>query len=362
MNTAWATALSVEALRPDHWRVACRLADGREAPAIAYPALCGPIAPGDRLLLNTTAVDLGLGTGGAHFVIANLSGAAGGSAAPGHIVKMRYTPLQTAVLAVEEDASPWRETLREADTLDGMPVVCCELLSQAPAVLAGCGLGAPAPRVALVMTDEAALPAPYSDAIAELRAGGRLAAVLTAGQAFGGDFEAVSVYSGLLAARWAVGAEVAVVSPGPGTVGTGARWGFGGVAQAEALNAVHALGGRAIGVVRASAADPRPRHRGISHHTHTVFTRAALGRFAAAWPAGSGAAFTEDWERLKKGTEGRMEPFEIQGAAEALDALASDAPLLRSMGRGRSEDPLFFEAAAAAGLLARRWARERTEP
>ena len=38
--------------------------DGALAAAIAYPALGGEVRPGDTVLLNTTALDLELGTGG----------------------------------------------------------------------------------------------------------------------------------------------------------------------------------------------------------------------------------------------------------------------------------------------------------
>src|SRR5215813_10171557 len=68
--------------------------------AIAYPSLCGEVRRGDRVLLNTTAVALGLGTGGAHVVIAvegrDPSGLPEDDA---RIMKLRYTPLQTSVRA-----------------------------------------------------------------------------------------------------------------------------------------------------------------------------------------------------------------------------------------------------------------------
>src|SRR6059036_2561254 len=71
------------------------------ATALAYPDLVGAVAPGDGVLLNTTAVELGLGTGGFHLVVA-VDGMAEGSEGPGRVMKARYTPLQTAVQAVEE--------------------------------------------------------------------------------------------------------------------------------------------------------------------------------------------------------------------------------------------------------------------
>jgi len=361
VNTAWATVVRILPQRTGSVRLICRLEDGGEADAVAYTTLSGPIHAGDRVLLNTTAVDLGLGTGGLHFVIANASAPGRRDTRPGHIMKLRYTPLQMPVLAVEEEGSPFHEALRDANSLDGMPVACCELLSQAPAVLAGIRFGGTPPPVAAVVTGEAALPVAFSDLLAELREREALQCIISAGHAFGGDLEAVSLYSGLLAARHAAGAGIAIVTPGPGTVGTGTRWGFGGVAQGEALNAVHALGGRAVGVVRASSGDARTRHRGISHHTRTVFTRIALGRFSAAWPADDDGAWDSEWEDLCLGTVGRMRPFRMAGCGEALDAFEVDGPALRTMGRDRGADALFFEAAAAAGLLARRMLEEGSE-
>ena len=99
---------------------------------------------------------------------------------------------------------------------------------------------------------------------------------MTVGQAFGGDLEAVTLHSGLLAARHVLGADVAVVIQGPGNLGTDTRWGFSGVAAGEAVNAVAALGGRPIGGLRVSEADARARHRGLSHHSSTAYGRVAL--------------------------------------------------------------------------------------
>src|SRR5690606_19372647 len=56
--------------RPGIQRLAVTV-DGRPAggpvPAVCFPQLTGPVAAGHRVLLNTTAVDLGLGSGGFHF-------------------------------------------------------------------------------------------------------------------------------------------------------------------------------------------------------------------------------------------------------------------------------------------------------
>src|SRR5205085_4249578 len=88
--------------------------------------------------------------------------------------------------------------------------------------------------------------------------------------AFGGDYEAVNVTSGLLA----VEADAYVVGPGPGAVGTGSRFGFSGLESAAIIDAVAARGGRPIVCVRWSSTDARPAHRGMSHHTKTVLEEA----------------------------------------------------------------------------------------
>src|SRR3954453_2397815 len=73
--------------------------DGVGRVAVSYPHLVGPLDSGDRVLVNTTARDLGLGTGGVDFIVARLEPESElpVGAEVGHILKLRYTPLQHAV-------------------------------------------------------------------------------------------------------------------------------------------------------------------------------------------------------------------------------------------------------------------------
>src|SRR6266849_5220054 len=147
-------------------------------------------------------------------------------------MKLPYTPLQSAVRHVEED--------RELPaTLAGMAVVCCSVHSQVAPVCAGIGGDV---RVAYLQLAGGALPVSLSDAVRALQA------------------------RGLIAAAVAVGACIE------------------GVAAAEAANAASALGGSPIVAVRASEADARARHRGVSHHTGVVLAL-CLGDVSVAWPA-----------------------------------------------------------------------------
>src|SRR5206468_8896107 len=153
-----------------------------------------------------------------------------------------------------------------------------------PAILAGLRDTRPAARIAYLMSDGGALPIAFSRTVPALRDAGWLAGTVTVGQAYGGDVEAVTVHSGLLAARHVLGADVVVVTQGPGNLGTGTQWGFSGVASGEAVNAASVLGGRPVAALRVSEADPRERHQGISHHSLTAFGRVALARADVAVP------------------------------------------------------------------------------
>ena len=117
------------------------------------------------------------------------------------------------------------------------------------------------------MTDGAGLPLALSDLVAELRDRELVDATVTYGHAFGGDYEAVSIFSALAVARHVAGADVAVVAMGPGIVGTNTRLGFSGMEVGPILDAAVALGGLPIACLRVSFADPRARHHGLSHHS-----------------------------------------------------------------------------------------------
>jgi hypothetical protein len=326
--------------------------NGDSVRALAYPALVGSPRIGDRVLLNVTALEAGLGTGGYALVVAIPDHLPADPDITGHIVKSRYTPLQVMTESADEQGSQYHELLKSADSLDGMPVVVADLHSALPAILAGLygesrTGAADSPRVAYVMTDGGALPSWFSRTVAGLREAGWLAATITTGQSFGGDMEAVTVHSGLLAARHAVAADVAVVAQGPGNLGTGTRWGYSGVAAGEAVNAAAILDGRPVASLRVSFADPRERHQGISHHSLTAYGRVALARADVVipeLPEPQATRVASDVAPLA--ARHRLVTVPVDGLEEALRA----APVaLSTMGRSLDEDLAYFLAAAAAG-------------
>jgi integrase/recombinase XerD len=191
-------------------------------------------------------------------------------------MKLRYTPLQREVLAVEEQASPYHEQLKNARSIEGTPVVCCELHSQVPLVAAAAKRVNPQATVVYCMTDQAALMLAFSDVARAARRAGLIDATITCGQALGGDLEAITLHSALLAAYHVLKADVIIVGIGPGIVGSGTVFGHGGIAQGEALNAVAALQGVPIAPLRLSFADARARHQGVSHHSITALADICL--------------------------------------------------------------------------------------
>lgn len=334
-----ATVVEITDERRGLQKLLVRRNNGDQEPERAYALtdLVGNIDKGDQVVVNTTAVDLDLGTGGWHFVSSNLSQPEVHTQRQGHILKLRYTPMQSDLGAYEEHDNRTR-----LDSLDNTPVIACFLHSQiAPAVLATKAVS-PSLKVAYVMTDSASLAYPISDLAHELQHIGLIDVSITAGQAFGADHETVNVTSGVLAAK-SLGADIVVVAPGPGVVGTSTKYGFGSLEMAGHLQSIHHIGGQAILCARYSGADPRQRHRGISHHTRTVLEMTAVPT-TVAFPANIEPSV--DLALPKQHRVARVDVFNVA------DLMETHGLNVTTMNRNTATDPAFFDASASAGVLA----------
>ena len=339
------TRLLVE--RPGLQRVEVDLGEGPER-AYVLLQLTGTVALGDRVVVNTTAVELGLGTGGWHVVHWNLERGSWSERGPGHIIKSRYTSLQADVGSSEEHL----ESLAEVESIDSLPVVVAALHSQLPAVAVAVKERHPTARLVYVMTDGAGLPLALSDLVFELCARGLVDATITCGHAFGGDFEAVSIFSALAVAKHVAHADVAVVAMGPGIVGTNTRLGFSGMEVGPILDAVAALQGVPIAALRVSFADPRPRHHGLSHHSATALRLACRERVRVALPLIGGDEEARVRADLSAaGIDTRHDVVEVE-IPDILGLFAAHDLDIVSMGRRAAEDPVLFQAAGAAGVVA----------
>ncbi len=303
-------------------------------------------------MVNTTAVELGLGTGGWHVVHWNLERDDWSEPGPGHIIKGRYTSLQADVGSTEEHL----EALAEVDSIDGMPVVVAALHSQLPAVAAAFK-DARARRPPRLRDDRRRRPAARAVRPRRRRCAppGSLDATVTCGHAFGGDYEAVSVFSALAVARHVAHADAAVVVMGPGIVGTNTRLGFSGMEVGPILDAAHALGGVRhrvpAGLVRRR---PRPSRRALAPQRHRAAARgprAGAGRGARRSPPEQAARLRADLAAA--GIDRRHDLVDVD-APDALALFARHGLRIVSMGRPAAADPALFQAAAAAGALAAR--------
>jgi hypothetical protein len=305
---------------------------GQRRDAIADTGLVGAAQVGDDVVVNVEAVELGLGSGGADVVHVNLTRGLGGPGTPGaHVMKLNYTSLQHAVLPVQEgpddpDAVPAPPTL----PLHG-PVAVLGLHGQLPALAWGYAQARPGARLGYVQTAGGALPGGHSRIVRELRERGLLAGHLTAGPAFGGaDGEAVTTAEALHHGLGTLGWDAAAVGPGPGILGSASALGHGGLTALESAHTALALGCATLLVARMSSTDPRPRHRGLSHHTRTVL-ELLLAPVTIAVPAGEAPP---------------PRPHRVvQQTADLAGYRAAGLPT-RSMGR---EDELFFAAALVSG-------------
>jgi len=284
-------------------------------PAIADTALVGPAAPGDEVLVNVAARELGLGSGGFDIVHANLTRGLDAPEKPGdHVLKLNYTSLQHAVAPVDPPELP---------ELPRRPVAILALHSQLAPVVWAFAQQAPNLRLGYIQTAGGALPASHSRTARELRARNLLAAHLTAGQAFGGpEGDAITTLGALAHAFTRGGWHAAIAGPGPGIQGSATALGHGGLVALDSAHAALALGLEAILVPRRSDVDPRPRHRGLSHHTATVL-RLLLA--PVALPPRDGQADLDGYARSGLPTE--------------------------LMGAGLEQEPSFFTAALLSGSL-----------
>jgi hypothetical protein len=320
--------------------------EGERRRAWADVALVGDVREGDEVIVNITSVELGLGSGGYDIVHANLTrGLAGGIDARDHVLKLNYTSLQHPVRVLEET---------ERSEVARPPVLVIPLHGHLAPVAWAAAQATPGLRLGYIQTAGGALAGALSRDVVTLRGRELLAGHVTAAPAFGGEREAISVIGAIDAAARALGWNAIVIGPGPGILGSATRLGHGGMVALDSAHAALALGLETIVAPRLSSTDPRPRHRGLSHHTETVL-ELVLGSVSVpvpeveleGWPTGEDSVEMPSVLDALHATCGdrhdvTVQPVDLGGYAE------SGLPT-KTMGRELNEDPLFFAAALAGG-------------
>lgn len=320
--------------------------------ALNYPDLTGPVRAGDRVFVNTTAATLGLGTGGVHFILANLTGPGPTFLPGGHGMKLRYTPMQMKVSFTEEGEGAAAEIYNRPLHLTGVPVFFCELHSMVPPLCAGIkhALGRDI-SIGYIYTDQGALPAGFSNNLRVLRAKGLVDAVITPGNAFGGDYECVNIYTAFQTAVRAA-CHVIIAAMGPGITGTGTRYGFSGLESAFHMEVAHRAGAVCFYIPRILFQDQRPRHFGLSHHSQTLLGELTEGPVEVVLPLAPRKTLQLLMRQAKEA--GILLRHRVSLADGALIEEAMEGAGLSTdvMGRRMAEEPLFFRTIGAA---VRKW-------
>lgn len=322
--------------------------NGNIEKAYNYPKMTGSVDIGDEVVLNTTAVELSLGTGGYHFVITNLNKIESDMTPGGHIMKLRYTPLQVKVDSVEEQDSKLHDKINEFKSLDNLPVVVGTLHSMLTPFVASYKRHNPDKKLVYIMTDGASLPIYLSKNVENLKNKKLIDDTITIGNAFGGDYECINIYSALITAKEVLNADAVFVSMGPGIAGTGTKYGFTGIEQGPILDAVKKLGGNPIAIPRMSFADKRDRHVGISHHSITVLSE--IVNVEVNIPIGLNDKDKLNYvnNQIKENKIDEKHNIAYVNQGSTLDDLNYFELKVKSMGRNYEQDSEFFDAASSA--------------
>ncbi len=315
-----------------------RLKNGEKA--INYKYITGTVSENDRVLLNTTAVELKLGTGGYHFIICNLENFKSNDReikGPGHIMKMRYTPQQVRTFCVEEKESRHRDKIKSFTDLEGKIVVILPLHSLLAPLAIVFKEMFPDSNFVYIMTEGGSLTIDVSFLVKELNKKNYIQNTITVGQCFGGDLETVNIFTGLAAASEICKADLIAVSMGPGITGTGTELGFSGVENAFTNYAIRVLGGRSYIVPRISLADRRSRHYLLSHHTITLLSKLIDRKTNIIFPL-----HKKIRKKIKELSLDKKHNIIYYKFKEVKKILSRSEFTFNSMDRSFTDDPLFF--------------------
>ncbi|WP_336513050.1 DUF3866 family protein [Clostridium sp. Cult3] len=325
--------------------------DGKTHKAINYNDLTGEVKIGDMVIVNTTAVELSLGTGGTHFVIFNYSNESKKLHGNGHIMKLRYTPLQLKCLAVEEESSPYHHIFEEFKSLDEHVYIVGSLHSMLAPIAAMLKYLKNDIKINYIMTDGGSLPIYFSNTVRTLKENGLINNTITIGHAFGGDLECTNIYTGLIAAKEILDGDITIITMGPGIVGTGTKYGFSGIEQGQIVDAINTLGGEPIIVPRISFKDSRPRHMGISHHTRTVLSEIVKTPGKVVLPKLDEYKLKIIKDQITSLNIHKKHEIFYEEGYKITNAMDKYGLYITTMGRGYEEDKEYFWTLGAVGAF-----------
>lgn len=263
-------------------------------------------------------------------------------------MKLRYTPLQFKCLAAEEQDSKYHEAFNDFRSLNNSIYIVGTLHSMLAPIAAAIKLLRPELKITYIMTDAGALPLHFSKTVKILKEKKIVKNTITVGHAFGGDLECVNIYTGIIAANIILNSDITIIAMGPGIVGTGTKYGFSGIEQGYIIDAVNNLGGISFAVPRISFADNRERHKGISHHTLTILNDITNTKTNLVLPILQGHYAEQIIKQIKENKINEKHNIMFENGNDVINALNYYGLEVKTMGRGYSDDEVFFLTLGAA--------------
>ncbi|WAM30622.1 DUF3866 family protein [Caldicellulosiruptor naganoensis] len=223
------------------------------------------VTVGQEVLVNITARKLKLGSGGYDYILPTNSFC---NHSKGHIMKLRYTPLQFSVLT-EEEKNP--ELFNRIPNFNDLIIVVCELHSMLMPIclyLKECDRNI---RISVIINDWGMLNAKLSHNLSFLKENHFVDYVISCQEAFNGDFECINEINSLIFSK-SLDAQVTIISPLPGIVGTGTKFGFSAYKAVNVIEDISRFGGKVVFPIRVSKSEERERHKFVSHHSLTILS------------------------------------------------------------------------------------------
>lgn len=300
--------------------------------AINFLDINKKVCAGQEVLVNTTARKLKLGTGGYDYIVPTDSFC---NSSKGHIMKLRYTPLQFSVLT-EEEKNP--DLFNRVPNFNDLIIVVCELHSMLLPICLYLKEFDRNTKIAAIINDWGMLNAKLSNNLRFLKENYFIDYVITCQEAFNGDFECINEINSLVFSQ-NLDTQIAIISPLPGIVGTGTKFGFSAYKAINVIEDISRFGGKVIFPIRVSKTENRERHKFISHHSLTILSYVNASVEIPIFEFQDKLFFTKVFKNLNN--------YKTKHILVTIDRINDKViekykPLLKTMGRGFDEDREYF--------------------
>lgn len=321
--------------------------------AINYVQETGTCIIEDRVVINTVGNRLELGTGGYNLIYLNLSNKQDDKKVidrdNGHIIKMKYTPGQIRVKAVEEYIESSIFNLQ--NKLPHIPVIYAILHSMISPLVTTIKYIKQNAIITCVYTYGGAMNANNSFILNKLRKSGLIDNIITTGECYGGDYESINVTTGILFGLSKLKSDIIIVCCGPGVAGSSTFYGFSTFDFIGPIYIAKLLGLCPVLIPRISMADKRERHIGISMQSISILQTLD---FPIHLPLYKDKEDIGEFDFIynQLSMYGIINKHNVQFINEpvtkmVIENLDTD---IRVMGRSYAEDPWFFKNCISAGV------------